>query len=196
MEHEGPRLDLLSRRLLETPADFLAEPMIGSTGEVDVAAVIWDVLRDRGGDAATLGIDLASLRPKSLTKKQRNALRIMLLGCWLLGDPVFDSMASDLAGFGRFIQETIPLLDRFWPIDHLLADADRREELIRRLLDRMNLRPAGESWEQAMDRLLTLDSIERDRALRDADETEKRNQAIREAMARKAAEEAASRYGE
>ncbi|VTR98901.1 hypothetical protein [Tuwongella immobilis] len=196
MEHEGPPLELLMRRLLETPREFLAEPMVGSLGEIDVGAVLWDTLRHRGQDALTLGIVPAEWRPRSLKKSQRNSLRLILLVCWLLADDAFASVPAQYRGVVTMVEETIPDLDVLWPADALLADPDRREELIRRLLDRMNLRPQGETWEQAIDRLLTLDSLERSKALVEAEATERRNQAIREAMARKAAQEAAARYGE
>ena len=48
MTREGPSLEVLLRRLVETPPEFLAEPRIGKRGEIDVAAVVWDVLRDLG----------------------------------------------------------------------------------------------------------------------------------------------------
>mgnify|MGYP000981139239 CR=1 FL=1 len=44
MEREGPKLEALTHRLAETPADFLAEPRVGKTGTVNVAAVVHDLL--------------------------------------------------------------------------------------------------------------------------------------------------------
>ncbi|MBP7601669.1 MAG: hypothetical protein KA750_09995, partial [Thermoflexales bacterium] len=56
------------------------------------------------------------------------------------------------------------------------------------------LRPAGESVAQAQDRLATLNTAERQRVIQAARAAEERARAVREAMARKAAEEAAAKY--
>ena len=73
---------------------------------------------------------------------------------------------------------------------------DRREELVRMLLASIDVRPAGETIEQSLDRKATLDSVERSEAMQSTIAAEKRAREIREAMARKAASESASRYGE
>jgi hypothetical protein len=96
----------------------------------------------------------------------------------------------------EFLEREIPRCAPYLHVDRLLADADRREEFVRRLLLNMNLRPAGETEAQASDRLQTLDSAERQRVLRAAAKAEHRAREIREAMARAAAQDAASRYGE
>ena len=44
MEHEGPPLEALTRRLAECPADFTAEPRVGAAGQVQVAAVVGDLI--------------------------------------------------------------------------------------------------------------------------------------------------------
>ncbi len=119
----------------------------------------------------------------------------MLVSCWLLADPYFKQPAlADLAR--QFLQETLLGLDQYMPVDRLLHDPDRREELVRRLLNDLGLRPAGETEAQAADRLQTLDSGERARVLRQSAKAERRAQDVRDAMARAAAQDAASRYGE
>ncbi len=73
----------------------------------------------------------------------------------------------------------------------LIADSDRREELSRLCLKALDLRPAGETAAQAQDRLTTLNTAERQRVVAAARAAEERARQIREAMAKKAAEEAA-----
>jgi hypothetical protein len=80
--------------------------------------------------------------------------------------------------------------------EKFISDPDRREELVRSCLAQCGLRPQGETQSQAADRLTTLDSAERDRVLRATAAAERRAREIREAMARKQAQESASRYGE
>jgi len=75
-----------------------------------------------------------------------------------------------------------------------VRDPDRREELVRLCLRDLGLRPAGETVAQAQDRLATLNTAERQRVLQAARQAEERARAIREAMAKQAAEEAAAQY--
>src|SRR5262245_60012946 len=67
---EGSPLEVLLRRLLETPAEFLAEPRVGTAGEVDVAAVVWDVLRDLD-DRPLDEAELAPFRPAGTAARQQ-----------------------------------------------------------------------------------------------------------------------------
>ena len=71
-----------------------------------------------------------------------------------------------------------------------VTDPDRREELARLCLKALGLRPAGETIAQAEDRLATLNSVERESVRKATAAAEQRAQAIREAMARKAEDEA------
>ena len=76
-----------------------------------------------------------------------------------------------------------------------VTDPDRREELARLCLDKIGLRPAGESATVARDRMTTLSSVERERVLTETREAQKRIQKIQEAMKRKKAQEAAPAWG-
>lgn len=74
-----------------------------------------------------------------------------------------------------------------------VEDVDRREEFIRVALAAVDLRPQGETQIQAEDRLMTVSSFERKRVMEAARAAEERAAQIREALARKAAEEAANK---
>jgi hypothetical protein len=196
MQEEGPQLETLTRRLAECPADFLAEPkMVDGTGQVEVAAVVFDLLRDLGGSllAGKEADGLKVANPKD--KSERNHLRLVLIASWMLHDVWFRSR-------GRFAGQVFELLTKglkevaaLVDSQKFVSDPDRREELARLCLKRLGLRPAGESLAQAQDRLTTLDSAERVRVVKAAREAEERARLIREEMARKAAEEAAANYG-
>ena len=81
--------------------------------------------------------------------------------------------------------ERLRQLARLVKAELFVSDPDRREELARFVLASLDLRPAGETVEQASDRLTTLDSVERDRVLRRTAAAEKRAREVRQAMARK-----------
>jgi hypothetical protein len=196
MEREGPSLEALTRRLIETPAEFLAEPRIGKRGVVDVAAVVWDLLRDFGGDPPA-DAELQRYRPTGAkAAEHRNRLRLVLIASWVLHDVWFRGKKELAPVASQLLDQTIGQLEEYLDVDRLLNDPDRREELVRRSLAGLGLRPAGETLAQASDRLQTLDSAERERVLRESAAAERRAQQIREAMAKAAAQETANRYGE
>ena len=66
--------------------------------------------------------------------------------------------------------------------------------MVRLCLRDLGLRPEGETEAQAQDRLTTLSTAERSRVLAAARQAEERARAVREAMAKQAAEEAAAQY--
>lgn len=196
MKEEGPLLEALTRRLAECPADFLAEPRDSSgKGAVYVAAVVYDLIRDLGGAPLTRE-QLAAFEFKNRkSKEDRNLKRVVLVASWLLHDSWFLYRGQFAARAYNFLTEGLKDLANLAQADALVSDPDRREELARLCLKALNLRPAGESEAQAEDRLATLDSVERSRVVREARAAEARARQIREELARKAAEEAASVYG-
>lgn len=191
---QGPLLETLTRRLAETPPEFLAEPRMGAAGVVHVDAVISDLLRELGGPPLTASQAQAFRPPASAAKKRRRPLRLALLAAWLLFDPWFQG--KDLANAARafFISEELEQMALSVDAPRVVADGDRREELVRLCLRALGLRPAGESEAQAHDRLLTISTAERERVIKAARAAEERAREIREAMARKAAEEAADKW--
>ena len=191
MQREGPPLELLTRRLAETPEDFLAEPRIGNAGRVEVAAVVGDLIFLLGGVP-----EMGQVTPfySGMAHQDRNRLCLVLLLCWLLSDDWFrrdrpaaptvlellDNRARELAAqnaAGKFV-----------------SDPDRREELARLALAAFGCRPSGESPAQAQDRLTQISSTERSRVMQAARAAEERARAVREALARKAAQESADKY--
>lgn len=192
MEAEGPLLEALLRRLAECPPEFLAEPLLGGTGTVHVAAVVSDLLRDLGG--AGLSGDEAKYFGGANTRKNRNRLGTVLVAAWLLHDPWFRVQKRFAEPTRALLAHGLTELAGVVQAPQLVSDPDRREELARLCLKGLGLRPAGETAAQAEDRLTTLNSAERQRVVRAAREAERRAQEIRDAMAKKAAEEAAAKY--
>jgi hypothetical protein len=190
MEREGPLLETLTRRLTETPEEFLTEPRAGNTGQVHTAAVVGDLLRMLGHEAR-----VGDLAPFSANdRRDRNRLGMTLVLAWLLADEWFARTRPDMSGVLTVLGTTATELAEHIAPAKLVADPDRREELARVALARLGLRPAGETVAQAQDRLMTLSSAERQRVMRAARVAEERARSIREALARKAAQESADKY--
>ncbi len=192
MNSEGPLLETLTHRLAECPADFLAEPLIGKTGAVNVAAVVSDLLRDLGGAPLTPA-QAAAFQSKYFKKdhhRERNRLRLVLVTSWLLHEAWFCEQ-KQLAGLALwFLTAGLKEVAELTPAEKFVSDPDRREELARLCLKGLGVLPAGETEAQAQDRLATLNTAERHRVIAAARAAEKRAQQIREAMARESARQA------
>ena len=191
MENEGPVLETLTRRLAETPPEFLAEPRIGNKGAVNVAAVVNDTLVALGQNGLTAN-DAQAFQSKD-AKQDRNRLQVTLIGAWLLYDEWFRQHPELNAHAFDFFKNEVAALSAVTNAQKFVSDPDRREELARVALSALGLRPQGETVTQAQDRLTTLNAAEREQVVQAARVAEQRAQAVREAMAKKAAEEAAAK---
>lgn len=175
----GPSIDDLTRHLAECPPEFLMEP--GPEG-IHTDAVVYDTLLLLGHPTV----------PR-LAPPERAIARITLILCWLLYHPWFREFRP-----GR--QAEILLLElphelgQVVDAEKLVTDPDRREELARLTLYRLNATPLGETPEHAADRLQAISSVERARVLRETQAQFEHARRIREAMASERAREAASRY--
>ncbi|MBL8058872.1 MAG: hypothetical protein JNK29_19360 [Anaerolineales bacterium] len=194
MTDAAPLLETLTRRLAETPPDFLAEPRCGAIGLVHVDAVVADLLHDLGGGPLTPAQAKVFRATAQEAKQRRRRLRVQLLGAWLLHDPWFRGRGLAEAAGAWLAGDDLAELAEAADAPKIVADPDRREELARLCLRALGRRPAGETEAQAQDRLTTVSSVERQRVVQAAREAEQRMREIREAMARKAAEEAADKW--
>jgi hypothetical protein len=191
MQAEGPILEDLTRRLAETPEDFLAEPRLGNSGQVHVAAVAADLLRRLGAPA-----DAAALAPLEGQdpRRDRNRLSVTLLLCWLLSDTWFRQKKMQPEALLDLLRRGSILVSERNPARKFVTDPERREELARFSLAHLGYRPSGETLAQAQDRLTSLNSAERARVLQASRAAEERARGIREALARKAAQESADKF--
>jgi hypothetical protein len=174
-------LSTLTRRLAETPADFLSD-------QTSVAAVVSDVLVAAGGD----GLNATTAAPFQVTDEP-NWTRLVLIACWLVSDESLKPVPERLM---RYFTEVLPRLAALVPPGHFVADADRREELARLALRELDVLPDGETAEQAADRLTTVDSVRRFHVLEQTRAAEARAKAVRKAMEEQQAREAAARYSQ
>ena len=188
---EGPPLQVLMRRIAEAGSDVLIEPRIGAQGVAPVDAVVSDLFE-------LLGLELpAALDDFGVNKSvhDRRRLQITLLLTWVCADETLQAHAKNAALLLQILQQVPAELAKYTTVEQLVSDSDRREELARLTLARMQLLPLGESAAQAQDRLNVLSSAERERLVAASRAAEARARLLREAMARRAAEEAADKMG-
>ncbi|MGQ0603445.1 MAG: hypothetical protein ACT4QE_17330 [Anaerolineales bacterium] len=179
MTTEGPALAALTRRLAETPPEFLAEPE-----SVSVVAIVSDLKRNWTGEPLTA----AQAAAFTVTgPKVRNRLRLTLISIWLLTDIWFRARRELAAEALPWLAHGLDELANSVNAEKCVTDPDRREELARVCLGHLGLRPAGETEAQAHDRLTTMSTSERQRLIKAARAAEARAQEIREAMRKQAA---------
>lgn len=191
MQREGPPLESLTRRLAETPEDFLAEPRIGGAGSVEVAAVVGDLIFLLGGVPK---LEQVETFYSGEARRDRNRLCLVLLLCWLLSDDWFRRDRPGTSAVLELLDGRARELAAQSAAGKFVSDPDRREELARLVLAAFNCRPSGESPAQAQDRLTQISSTERTRVMQAARAAEERARAVREALMRKAAQESADKY--
>ena len=190
----GPHLETLTHRLADTPAEFLAEPRIAGVANaqaVAVAALVNDILLLHGTRAPA-----ASLQGfiGAQVKADRNRLALAMILCWLLADEWFIGQQLRQQDLLQVLGETARELAAATPAHQFTHDPERREELARIVLARLAFRPRDESVAQATDRLSAISGTERRRLLEASRLAEQRAREIREALAKKAAEESADKW--
>ena len=187
----GPPLEVLMRRIAEAGSDVLIEPRIGAQGVAAVDAVVLDLFDLLGLEIPGSLEDFGANKPV----QERRRLQITLLLTWLCADETLQAHAKNAALLLQILQQVPAELARYTTVEQLVSDMDRREELARLTLARMQLLPLGETAAQAQDRLNVLSSAERERLVAASRAAEVRARELREAMARRAAEEAADKMG-
>jgi hypothetical protein len=191
MNNIGPPLEKLLRRLIETPPDFLDEPRIGSAGKVFVAALVNDLMARRG---KRLSKDALARFTSANASADRNRLALVVITVWLLADEWFASASLPFEACLSLLDEATAELASATQAHKFVTDPDRREELARTALARLDLRPEGETVAQATDRLSRISGTERERLINASRDNEKRAREIRAALAKKAAEESADKW--
>lgn len=191
MQKEGPPLEQILQRIAATPPDFMAEPRIGERGEIHVLAVVRDLLTAKGH---TVNVTALQFLAGGDAKRSRNHLSIVLLMSWLLADTRLRVSAEQLEPVLDLLREDAAQLAAYTNAGNLFGDAERREEMARLTLARLGLRPAGESEVLAQDRFTSISSLERARIVRASQQAEERARAVREALAKQAADQAADKW--
>lgn len=191
MTHEGPPLAELLRHLRDAPPSIQRAPKSGSVMGVDTYALVCDALA--GPEISPL--DYADVAKRLAAQRDTlgaNALGLVQAAVWILAHPSLtpaDAAAREsrarllLDGFGEMV--------RCVKAAEVFRDDERAEELVRRVLLELGLRPAGELEQVAADRLAAIDSVERAKVLADTRRTRERK--VLEEIKRKEAEAAAAK---
>ncbi|MBL7978800.1 MAG: hypothetical protein JNN12_10710 [Bacteroidetes Order II. Incertae sedis bacterium] len=190
MNQEGPRLEKLTRRLIDTPEVILYEPVIKNKGDLSVPALVGDLLRFIQGTPGAYWPDLSPFTSNS--GLDRNRLRMMVLVTYLLHDDWFQGKTHLVDRTFKLLATGLDPLAKRIEVNRFIEDPDRREELIRYCLAQLDLRPSGERINQAKDRLHALDTVEAERVLQATKAAEEKARRLREEIKRRLEEEEAA----
>jgi hypothetical protein len=188
----APSLAELLRWMAEMPVAFRAEPEGFPDGRARVRAVVADLFETFFGQSPPAAT-LAAFDHSDTGKAERNRLRWLLAATHLLWHPTFREHPPTRAALERLLIQELPAVAGIVDVEQLDQDEERREELVRRTLRTLARPLPGEAGNEAEDRWKQVDSVERRRVLLAAAERERRSRQVREAMARKAAQEAAAK---
>jgi len=185
-------LDALMNHLAQCPEVFLKAPIIAGKGDVRVSAVVYDLAQEH------LSRSSAQIVPERLfvesletaDSDQANRLQITLILAWLLYHPAF---VLDQRHVLKVITELPSQLAPHVVAPIIVSDPDRREELVRLALARLQLQVSGESTEFAEDRLKSVSIMERKRILKETRAAAEHAAKVRRAMETERAREAAAR---
>ncbi|WP_197482844.1 hypothetical protein, partial [Oleiphilus sp. HI0128] len=139
-----------------------------------------------------------SVRASELTRFKRpyeqcDWYRATMLIAYFLMDNSFKGFRFELALLLDAFENTAKELAQAGTNKVYINDVDRREEFIRVVLSSINLRPKGETNNQAEDRLQAVSSLERMKVLKAAKVAEQRAHDLRVALAKQKAKEAADK---
>ena len=193
----GPDLFYLLQRLKSCPNEFLLSPILlnppkNYKGEIQTASLVNDLLLDLGlSEDPKIIFNTLQLKHSA---ENVNYLQLVLIASFLIGDNWFlQSKKFGLKAKELFLNKLKPLA-LLVEAKQFVLDSERREELVRFCLKELNLKPNGESETHANDRLTTINSIERQKLIEESKAAQRRAQELREAIARREAEEAASKW--
>jgi len=194
---EGPSLHEIMHHVSSIPSVFFISPMDSIYGgsnrmEINIPAIISDLIFDMGGDIPSpQSLSFFLKHPKNTNL---NFLRITAICCYIFTYDWFILNGISTSKVLLFLRDN-KLIDLAEIVDYneFIQDMERREEIVRFCLDGIDLFPKGENKIIAKDRLTTLDSIERKRIIEKSRKAQERSRQLREAMARKRAQEAASK---
>ncbi len=190
---KAPTITYLTDRLINCPTIFLETPSTTSDPEgISTIALYSDLKFFILGEYISKEETTKLSFPKS--PENLNYLLIVQISIYLLFDPFFKGRKNLSKKLNSLIYEHLLNYSKIVQAKKFVVDSERREELIRFILYCLDFVPDGETEKYALGRLSTLDSIEREKLVKETRQAQiKREQEIQEAIRKREAEEAASR---
>lgn len=191
----SPDVTILIRHLAEIPPEFRQPVRFHNQKHgMHVPAIISDLLHTLSGDFKDPVLFTNFMPPEDKERINENYLRLCLFAAHILHHEYFRNKKGLAENIIPFLTGKLKEIAALAQADNFLTDADRREELVRHCIMLAGQPPTGETLNSARDRITTLDTVERQRVIQESYLAEKRARELREAIARREAEEAASKW--
>lgn len=195
----GPSLVSLTQRLFQMPKEFLFSPILKIPSNrknlkhtIYIPAIYSDLCYFIWNEFPKAE-ELKFLQVSS-TSSDLNLLSIYSITIYLLHYPFFKNKPFLKEKVWLLFSEKLPSYKNIIKAEKFILDAEKREELSRFVLYHLGYIPLLETERYALERLTSLDSIERIKLVEATRKAQiAREEAIREAIRRREAEEAASR---
>ncbi len=137
-------------------------------------------------------IDKLNFLSLSYSDKNENYLRVVLMVAYLFSNDLFKGEGDFAERMVSFLkEEKFKKLSDLVKYDDLFLDSDRKEELVRFVLQYLEILPINESENYFLDRLEAIDSIKRAEVVEKSRLVQERAKKIREEIERKRLEELA-----
>lgn len=190
---KGPSISYIDLRLSEIPPIFIDKPEI-IDGFTTTSIILSDLLYEIEGRPLSRIETDKFFNP---IKSDINHLKIIQIICYILNDNwfrnYFKSNKNKINSIKSFLFTYLTEYSKINKAERFVYDGEGREELSRLLFKSLSLIPEGETENEAKDRLVSIDSIERKKVIELSKQSQKRIKELREALERKEAEEAASK---
>ncbi|WP_207534808.1 hypothetical protein [Desertivirga arenae] len=174
------------------PEVFLEQP-VENPVSINTHALVADCFRMVSGDFLLDNNAIPST--KELNDLDGNIIPAIRIGCWLFSHSIFEGKPELLPAIRLFMFQKLPVLAPLVEKMQWLEDEDRTEEFVRLALRCCEILTDRETQIQAEDRLDALDTIKRQKVLKESSGAFERMMEIRRKMAEQKAREAANVYG-
>lgn len=196
---QGPPILVLMQRLLQTPREFLFSPLFELSptrknlkNSIYLPALYSDLCFFISNEFANPE-DLKFFKLEN-NSQNINLLNIYALAVYLLHFPFFQNKPFLKSKLQVLFEKKLVAYNEILKAEKFIIDSEKREEFCRFILYHLGYIPESETERYALERLTSLDSIERIKLISDARRAQiAREEAIREAIRKREAEEAASR---
>lgn len=185
---EVKELEYYLNLISKSPKEILDEKIFEKPFELDLNALVKDLYFEFEFKLEDWNSEKFDFDPK----KENNYCRIVLLICFFLSDKSFKNLNLHFTKIKSLILSFKKISDLI-PIKNFLYDMERKEEFIRLNLNSLGLILKNETIAKFQDRLKSIDSIERQNMFEESKKLRERARLLKEEMARKEAEEAASK---
>ena len=180
---EGPDINTLHHRLTEFPKEWISPKLPNY-----FTALVHDAIYDHCNSVSASDLNIFR-RPHQQCEWYRMSLLIAFFIC----DESFEKFQFNSNSLLSLLDTTAKELAQAGHNKVYINDVDRREELIRVVLNTLSLYPKGETSALAEDRLQAVSSQERLKVLQAARIAEQRSHELRVALAKQKAKEAADK---